>query len=241
MPMSEDRHNVEEDQRLIEVRPIGKAGMGGVALASAGVSVLCLVFGQGDIRKQHEVGVLVGSFILIAAGWLALWRDRRGSRLDRGSLGRIIASALVPCVLISATWIAMVVSQRGGSRSRRSRERVKSSAETVGNPDARAEPSGTKPGWKTYSQLLEQRIVVLKGAITEDAATVTIASLRYLDRDAPGQEIRLYIDSAGGGVAEGMAIHDTMRSLESPVSTVCIGQAMATSIPKWTCVAVQMG
>lgn len=143
MPMSDNRYDTEEDQQLMmEARPIGRAGMGGVALVSAGASVLSLAFGQGDVGRRHDnaaVGVLIGSLILIAAGWLVLWRDRRGSRLDRGSLGKIIASALIPCLLISAVWIAIVILHRREPRAPLRRNHIELSVTTA---DHRTTDSG---------------------------------------------------------------------------------------------------
>ncbi|MBZ0119869.1 MAG: ATP-dependent Clp protease proteolytic subunit [Sandaracinaceae bacterium] len=83
----------------------------------------------------------------------------------------------------------------------------------------------TTMAWDTYKRLLEQRIVVVKGEITADSTTVVIAAMLFLDKEAPGKDITLVIDSPGGEFVQGMAILDTMRSLKSPVGTVCIGHA----------------
>jgi ATP-dependent Clp protease protease subunit len=42
---------------------------------------------------------------------------------------------------------------------------------------------------------------------------------------APGEEIKLYINSPGGVVTSGMVIYDTMKLISSPVSTICMGMA----------------
>jgi ATP-dependent Clp protease, protease subunit len=41
----------------------------------------------------------------------------------------------------------------------------------------------------------------------------------------PGKEIQLIINSPGGYVTSGFAIYDTMKSITSPISTVCSGIA----------------
>lgn len=81
-----------------------------------------------------------------------------------------------------------------------------------------------------FSLLLRQRIVMLGTPVDDPTASLIVAQLLYLDSEAPDQEIRLYINSPGGSVTAGLAIYDTMKSLNAPVSTVCIGFAasMAT-------------
>ncbi len=75
------------------------------------------------------------------------------------------------------------------------------------------------------SMNLENRIILLSGAIDDDMALSVISQMLYLDNQAKGEKINLYINSPGGSVSDGLAIYDTMRTLESPVSTVCFGHA----------------
>jgi ATP-dependent Clp protease protease subunit len=49
--------------------------------------------------------------------------------------------------------------------------------------------------------------------------------LLYLDSIEPGKEISFIINSPGGYVTSGMAIYDTIKSIKSPVSTICMGLA----------------
>jgi len=46
-----------------------------------------------------------------------------------------------------------------------------------------------------------------------------------LDADKPGAEIKFYINSPGGVVTSGMVMYDTIKLIESPVSTICMGLA----------------
>jgi len=46
-----------------------------------------------------------------------------------------------------------------------------------------------------------------------------------LDSDKPGAEIKFYINSPGGVVTSGMVIYDTIKLIQSPVSTICMGLA----------------
>lgn len=84
--------------------------------------------------------------------------------------------------------------------------------------------------------LLENRIVFLgsspeyygeggQGPITDLLANITIQKLLFLQYENRTQEIHFYINSPGGSVTATLAIYDTMRYLECPVSTYCMGLA----------------
>ncbi|RKY06685.1 MAG: ATP-dependent Clp protease proteolytic subunit [Planctomycetota bacterium] len=75
--------------------------------------------------------------------------------------------------------------------------------------------------------LLENRIVFMVGEINYPMATEVIMKLLHLDNNKPGREISLYINSPGGSVDDTMAIYDTMRFVNSPVATYCIGRAQS--------------
>jgi len=49
----------------------------------------------------------------------------------------------------------------------------------------------------------------------------------YLDNIKSGGEISLYVNSPGGTVDDTMAIYDTMRFVNSPIATYCIGRAQS--------------
>jgi ATP-dependent Clp protease protease subunit len=76
-----------------------------------------------------------------------------------------------------------------------------------------------------YSLLLRERIVFLGTPIEDQVANLVVAQLLYLDREDPQQDIRLYINSPGGVVYAGLAIHDTLKLVRAPVSTICVGMA----------------
>lgn len=71
---------------------------------------------------------------------------------------------------------------------------------------------------------LAERTVFLWGQVDDKSAKHVIDRLLYLD-GLKTEEIRLIINSPGGYVTSGFAIYDIMRSLKSPVSTVCSGLA----------------
>ena len=76
-----------------------------------------------------------------------------------------------------------------------------------------------------YSRLLKERIVFLVGPINDSVASLVTAQLLFLESEDPKKEISLYINSPGGLVTAGLGIYDTMQYINSPVSTLCIGQA----------------
>ena len=75
------------------------------------------------------------------------------------------------------------------------------------------------------SRLLKDRIIFLGGPIDDHIANLIIAQLLFLEAEDPEKDIHLYVNSPGGVVTAGMAIYDTMQYLQSPVSTICVGQA----------------
>lgn len=76
-----------------------------------------------------------------------------------------------------------------------------------------------------YSRLLKDRIIILGGAVTDEAANTIIAQLLFLSNDDPKTDIQFYINSPGGSVSAGLGIMDTMRFLRCDVATTCIGMA----------------
>ena len=76
-----------------------------------------------------------------------------------------------------------------------------------------------------YSRLLNERIVFLGEEINETTANVVVAQLLHLAYVDPKKDIKLYINSPGGSVYDGMAIYDTMQYIKPDVSTICLGMA----------------
>jgi len=73
-------------------------------------------------------------------------------------------------------------------------------------------------------KFLEERKVFLWGQVDDQSAKHVIDRLLYLDLQNH-KEIQLIINSPGGYVTSGFAIYDTIKSLKSPVSTLCSGLA----------------
>lgn len=76
-----------------------------------------------------------------------------------------------------------------------------------------------------YSRLLRERIIFVTGGVEDHMASVICAQLLFLESENPKRDIFMYINSPGGVVTSGLAIHDTMQYIRPEVSTVCFGQA----------------
>lgn len=76
-----------------------------------------------------------------------------------------------------------------------------------------------------FSRLLNDRIIVLSEDVNPTSASVVVAQLLYLEGQDPEKDINFYINSPGGSITDGMAIHDTMQYIKCDVSTICVGMA----------------
>ena len=76
-----------------------------------------------------------------------------------------------------------------------------------------------------YSRLLKERVVFIVGGIDDHVANLVVAQILFLESENPDKDIFLYINSPGGSVSAGLAVHDTMQFCRPDVSTLCIGQA----------------
>ncbi|HLF46737.1 MAG TPA: ATP-dependent Clp protease proteolytic subunit [Chitinophagaceae bacterium] len=78
---------------------------------------------------------------------------------------------------------------------------------------------------KLEKYFFEKRAVYLWGVVDDKSAKEVVSKLLLLDADKPGEEIKFYINSPGGVVTSGMVMYDTMKMLQSPISTICMGLA----------------
>src|SRR4030067_765947 len=74
-----------------------------------------------------------------------------------------------------------------------------------------------------YSLLLKERIVFLGTPINDQVANLIVAQLLFLDREDPERQIRMYINSPGGGIYAGLAVYDTMQQVTAPIPPVPVG------------------
>lgn len=73
--------------------------------------------------------------------------------------------------------------------------------------------------------LIQDRKIFFWGPVEEKTARDVVNKLILLESLKPGEEIKLFINSPGGVVSDGMVIYDTMQMISSPVSTICMGMA----------------
>ena len=74
-----------------------------------------------------------------------------------------------------------------------------------------------------YSKLLKERVIFLGEDVNPHTANIVIAQLLHLAYEDPKKDIKLYINSPGGSVYDGLAIIDTMNYIEPDVQTIGIG------------------
>ncbi len=74
-----------------------------------------------------------------------------------------------------------------------------------------------------YTKLLDSRIILLFNEINDDLAASVIAQLLLLEAANNTEPISIYINSPGGAVTAGLAILDVMKSIKSPIKTICVG------------------
>lgn len=74
-----------------------------------------------------------------------------------------------------------------------------------------------------YSRLLNERIIFLGEDVNEHTANIVVAQLLHLAYEDPKADIKLYINSPGGSVYDGLAIYDTIQYISPDVMTIGIG------------------
>ncbi len=74
-----------------------------------------------------------------------------------------------------------------------------------------------------YSRLLNDRIIFLGEQVDSHTANLVVAQLLYLAGEDPKRDVKLYINSPGGSVYDGLAIIDTMNYIQPDVQTIGIG------------------
>lgn len=78
-------------------------------------------------------------------------------------------------------------------------------------------------GMDIYSKLLNDRIIFLNGEIDDYSAELVKSQLLYLDSLDHKKDIKLYINSGGGSIIDGLSIIDTMDYIRPDVVTINSG------------------
>jgi ATP-dependent Clp protease protease subunit len=79
-------------------------------------------------------------------------------------------------------------------------------------------------------RMLKTRTVLVSGAVDDKLAEKVIGQLLLLDAESH-EPIRVMITSQGGHVDSGLAIHDMLRFIESPVVTIGAGWCASIAVP----------
>nr|YP_009476986.1 clp protease proteolytic subunit [Adenocalymma marginatum]AVM81491.1 clp protease proteolytic subunit [Adenocalymma marginatum] len=73
--------------------------------------------------------------------------------------------------------------------------------------------------------LYRRRVLILGGEITSELANLMTGALIYFSLVDSSKKFKFFINSLGGSVIDGTAIHDTIYTLAAPVDTIVIGIA----------------
>ena len=90
-------------------------------------------------------------------------------------------------------------------------------------PNLIEETNKGERAYDIYSRLLKDRIIFLGEDVNSHTANLVVAQLLFLAHEDPKKDIKLYINSPGGSVYDGLAIIDTMNFIEPDVQTIGIG------------------
>ena len=83
------------------------------------------------------------------------------------------------------------------------------------------------------SELLNSRVLLLEGEVNDATCNGLIKSMLVLEHQSATEPITLIINSPGGSVTAGLALIDTMQSLDCPVITV--GEGVVASMAAVIC------
>jgi ATP-dependent Clp protease protease subunit len=83
-------------------------------------------------------------------------------------------------------------------------------------------PDGER-AFDIYSRLLKDRVIFLGEEVTRGIANLVIAQMLFLEHEDPNADIKLYINTPGGSVYDGLAILDTMNLVKADVQTIAVG------------------
>jgi ATP-dependent Clp protease protease subunit len=96
-------------------------------------------------------------------------------------------------------------------------------APAPGKPDG--EGKSAPFGAMIQRKFLEQRKLILWGEVNDRSCRDLTEKLLYLEAEAPGKDITLYLNSPGGSITAGMAVFDTMKLITSPLTITVTGMA----------------
>lgn len=93
------------------------------------------------------------------------------------------------------------------------------------NPTIIEERSLNVATMDVFSRLMADRIIFLGTAINDDVANIVTSQMMYLNSVDDESDIKLFINSPGGSVIDGLAIYDIMNWIKPDVATYAMGMA----------------
>ncbi|AFY77867.1 protease subunit of ATP-dependent protease [Pleurocapsa sp. PCC 7327] len=75
--------------------------------------------------------------------------------------------------------------------------------------------------------MLAERVIFLRGELTEETANLILTQMLFLDAEDPEKDITFLINSSGSSAIAAMTVYDTINQIRPDVCTVCIGTAAA--------------
>lgn len=90
-------------------------------------------------------------------------------------------------------------------------------------------PNDQERVYDLYSRLLRDRLIFIRGVITQDLADSVVAQLLFLESSDKHEDIRMYINSPGGEVNSMYAIYDTMGLITCDITTLGLGQCASAA------------
>ncbi len=75
------------------------------------------------------------------------------------------------------------------------------------------------------ARFLKQRKLFLLGEINEDSTMELIKKLLYLENEPSDEPIKLYINSPGGEIRNGLLLYDVLHAMTKTVDIYCMGMA----------------
>lgn len=76
-----------------------------------------------------------------------------------------------------------------------------------------------------FQKLFENRNIFLYDYVDDEVATEIVADLLYLD-SVSNEKITLFINSEGGYVKDVLMIYDIVKTIKSPLQTICAGACL---------------
>nr|YP_009765016.1 clp protease proteolytic subunit [Inga edulis]QIS95293.1 clp protease proteolytic subunit [Inga edulis] len=87
-------------------------------------------------------------------------------------------------------------------------------------------PGDDEAAWvDLYNRLYRQRLLFLCQKVDNAVSNQLMGIMTYLHLEDPTEDIYLFINSPGGWILPGLALHDMMQVVKADVQTICIGIA----------------